>query len=70
MRLSKVYDSSRAQDNLIMEDVVSLVPDQQNIVIGNLSGETVTAADRRIGEINFMEGYAILNKAGGCHDHG
>lgn len=68
MCLSKVYDTCRVDDKLIMADVVSMVQKAEGIIIGNLFGGTVTAADRKIGEINFMDGYVILNRSGDGHD--
>lgn len=59
---TKVFVKKQGQEELFMEDVISVIPEQDNLKISNLFGENKTIKGK-IGEIQFLEHKIVIEQS-------
>ncbi|MFC1669736.1 CooT family nickel-binding protein [Spirochaetota bacterium] len=64
MCLSKVYDSKRDDDSLVVDEVTSVNIIDGKVEINTLLGSSEVLEGYIIGEVNSMENYVILRSTG------
>jgi len=68
MCLSRIYDTRRSDETLVMSEVAGLVSNNGRIEIKNLFGTEKILEGYMISEVDLMENYVILKSTGGDHD--
>lgn len=58
---TKVFLRKNGEEELFMEDVISVVPEQDNLKISNLFGDNQTIKGK-IGEIQFLEHKIVIEQ--------
>ena len=64
MCLSKVYDSTKDDTSLVIDEVMSVSNVDGKIEINTLLGSSKVMEGYVIGEVNLMENYVILRSTG------
>lgn len=59
---TKVFVKKHGQEELFMEDVISVIPEQDDIKISNLFGEKKSIKGK-IGEIQFLEHKIVIEQS-------